>query len=202
MSTFRPDKRTDDGQLIHPLSQPRHVLAHIDSRDIRMNRRELASVFNRCRRFQVHHILMRRSTRQEDHDDGFVLLSRCRVFRLQQLRQRDSAKPERSDFQKRASGNTIAVIRCRTLNRQHARIRIVVNRADEVHKLSAEWSSNTSPLLEKPSRSAERLQILLHALHDCEGIGTDRHKTKAEINMLLLKPRFCQDAGCFAVCLA
>src|SRR5262249_15414866 len=62
----------DDHKLAHHLRQPRHVLADPQALDIGSNWLEVAPYPRRCLRFEVEHILMRRSSGQEDHDDRFV----------------------------------------------------------------------------------------------------------------------------------
>jgi hypothetical protein len=72
MLSLGTDQRPNDGQLIHPLSQQRHVFANFNSINVGMDRRKLTAILNGSQWLQVDHILMRRTTGEKNHDHRFV----------------------------------------------------------------------------------------------------------------------------------
>ena len=61
-----PDQR----ELVHHSRGERQKLADLNARDVRIDGRKLTANFQRRIRLEIHHVLVRRATRQEDHDDG------------------------------------------------------------------------------------------------------------------------------------
>jgi hypothetical protein len=64
--------RPDDGVFISQLGQTRQMLANLDSSDIGPDGIELAADFRGRIPLQIEDILMRWSTREEDHNHRFV----------------------------------------------------------------------------------------------------------------------------------
>ena len=65
------DHRTDDGKLVHHLRHQRELIANTNSWDICRNLIELAAhLLGRV--WQIPHVLVRRTARKKNVDDGFV----------------------------------------------------------------------------------------------------------------------------------
>ena len=89
-------QRANDGELVHHRRQPRHVLADFDARDVRPDRLERSANLDRRLHLQVEHVLVRWTTGQIDHDDGFVreiLSARRRRGLLRPAEYRGSESP-------------------------------------------------------------------------------------------------------------
>ena len=72
MGIDRADQGSDDRQFIHHSGHARKQFTNADARDFRGNLSELTADFRGRVRLDVEHVLMRGSTGQEDHDDGFM----------------------------------------------------------------------------------------------------------------------------------
>ena len=107
VATMRPDHRTDEAELVRHAGDLREQLTYLNSGNIRVDRFELAADVRRRVEFDVEHVLMRRTTGQEDHDDGFVtepFAGRLRgCFRLEELWERQAAKSQPSYLEESAS---------------------------------------------------------------------------------------------------
>ena len=66
------DHRADQRQLVHHRCQAGQVLANLDARNLGFDRLELAANFRWGVHLEVEDVLVRRATRQENHDDCFV----------------------------------------------------------------------------------------------------------------------------------
>ena len=64
--------RTDDGKLVHHLRHQRELIANTNSWDICRNLIELAAHLLGRVRLEIPHVLVRRTARKENVDDGFV----------------------------------------------------------------------------------------------------------------------------------
>jgi hypothetical protein len=59
-------------EFIHDGSDSRHMFANLDAWDFGVDRLELPANFGRRVQLQIEHVLMRRATWQENHDNCFV----------------------------------------------------------------------------------------------------------------------------------
>ena len=66
------DHRTDDGKLVHHLRHQRELIANTNSWDICRNLIELAAHLLGRVWLEIPHVLVRRTARKENVDDGFV----------------------------------------------------------------------------------------------------------------------------------
>ena len=96
------------------------MFADFNAGNIRANRLKLTADFRRCIRLEIKCVLVRRSTRQIDHDDRLVCLPNTGgCFRLEKLRQGQPTQTQRTDLQEIPAGNAVAELRTGTLDRQH-----------------------------------------------------------------------------------
>ena len=70
--TDRADERANRDQPVHHLGHQGEVLADLDPRHARIDRLEFAANFRGSVHLQIEHVLMRRATWQENHDNCFV----------------------------------------------------------------------------------------------------------------------------------
>ena len=81
------------------------MLAEVHPRDLAGDRLELAADSGGSVRLQVNHVLVRRSTRQEDHDHGLVRPASARGgLGREDLGHREPAKREAADPQESRAG--------------------------------------------------------------------------------------------------
>ena len=66
------DHRTDDGKLVHHLRHQRELIANTNSWDICRNLIELAAHLLGRVWLEIPHVLVRRTARKKNVDDGFV----------------------------------------------------------------------------------------------------------------------------------
>jgi hypothetical protein len=97
----QPRQRTNDGDPVPPCRQLRHQLADFKARHVRRNRREFASNLLGRAGLEVEHVLMRRTTVQEDVDDRLAFAGRAPRVGTKQVADgnapdRQSAKAQRS----------------------------------------------------------------------------------------------------------
>ena len=107
------DNGSNDCQAIHDGGHFGKVFADLNAGNFGGNGFEFSSNFGRRLRFQVEHVLMRRASGQEDHNDRLVRAAVSGIgVGAEQVRQGQSAQSESSDFEKVAARNAVAKLRC------------------------------------------------------------------------------------------
>jgi hypothetical protein len=110
MPIFHPDHGPDDRVLVGAFGEERKVFANLETGNVGGDGFELAADFARRIRLQIKHVLVGRTPRQEDHDDGLVRFSDTgRRFRSKQFRQSQATQPEGANFQKIPARDAVAV---------------------------------------------------------------------------------------------
>ena len=95
------DHGTNKGEFIHLLGQKRQVFTDLDAGHVGRDGVEFATYLRWRFHLQIHHVLMRWTTGQEDHDHRFVGTADTGLrFSAQQSRQRDPSESHRPDAQK------------------------------------------------------------------------------------------------------
>ena len=106
------DDRADEGEFVRHLRHARQLLADLNAGDVRFDGTELAAVFGGCVGLHVPHVLVRRTARQEDHDDRLVIdpLGRFSTNRLRRedLGQTRATEGEATDLEKGTSRESVA----------------------------------------------------------------------------------------------
>src|SRR5438876_9648551 len=96
------------------------MLANLDAGNFGIDRLELAANFRRRVLLEIEHILVRRPTRQKDHDDRLVRFANAGLrLGAQKLRQGQTAQRERADFEEIPARNAVTKTRLTTVDRQH-----------------------------------------------------------------------------------
>ena len=109
--------------LVHDPRHPRHMLADLQARDVRVDRPKLAADLRRRVHLHVVHVLMRRRTAHVDHDHRLVRRADARLLLgLEQLWQRQAAQGEAADAKHVAAADAIA--ECRAAVWTAAQLRI------------------------------------------------------------------------------
>src|SRR5882672_2677893 len=106
------DHGPDDRELVHDLRHAREELADLDAGDVGPDGPQLAADFGGRVRLQVPHVLVGRTARQEDHDDGFVrgTLRAGLFLGAEDLGKGEPAQGESADAQEGAPGDSVAEI--------------------------------------------------------------------------------------------
>ncbi len=106
----RADQRVHEDELVGHGRQPRKMLADTDSRHLGRNRRKLPAHTGRSIHLDIIHVLVRRTARQVDHDDGLVGASRFgHAFRPQELREAQPAQAKRANLDEVPPRHLVAV---------------------------------------------------------------------------------------------
>ena len=101
--------RTDDGKFVHHLRHQRELVSNTDSRDICRNLIKLATHLLGSIRLEIPHVLVRRTARKENVDDGFVAAARSLLsLRPEELREGQAAHSQAADSEKSAAGKPVA----------------------------------------------------------------------------------------------
>ena len=96
------------------------MLANLDAGNFGADRLEFAPDLRRRVLLEIEHVLVRRSARQEDHDDRLMRFADAGLrLGAQQLRQRQTAQPQRADLQKIPARNAVTKPRFIAVDRQH-----------------------------------------------------------------------------------
>src|SRR5262249_14533633 len=100
-------------------------LADLDARDVRVDRAELPADLARGVHLEVPHVLVGRSTTEEDIDDRLVRRRRAGAGLGPEhvgQRQRGGAEGERPDLEEAAAGDAVAVAPLLAPNREHGQV--------------------------------------------------------------------------------
>ena len=98
------------------------MFADLDAADIGGNRFEFAADFRGRVHLEIEDVLMRRSAREENHDDSLVRSADAGLrFGLQELGQRQAAQTQGADFKEISAGNSVAEPLSGSVDRQHKR---------------------------------------------------------------------------------
>src|SRR5262249_51797590 len=117
--------RADDDALVHQPGDAREDLADLDARDVRVDRAELPADLARGVHLEVPHVLVGRSTTEEDIDDRLVRRRRAGAGLGPEhvgQRQRGGAEGERPDLEEAAAGDAVAVATLLAPNREHGQV--------------------------------------------------------------------------------
>lgn len=158
MPPFRSHQRSDDRQPIHELSQTRQMFTDFNPWHARFDRPKLATNLHWSVHLQIEHVLMRRSSGQENHDDRFRRSTNPLLrLGLQELRQGYSTQCQPTNLQKGTPGNATAFWLCQLPNRRHGR---APTRERNIY-LSAEFQdvSNRVNILESPCESKGKTPV-------------------------------------------
>ena len=122
MAIFSTDHGANDRVFIGQDGKARKVLANLDARHVRGYGPKFAAHFARGIGLQIKHVLVRRSARQENHDDRLVRAADAGLrFGLEKLWQGQAAETECADFEKISARDTVAEPLFRSVDCQHKR---------------------------------------------------------------------------------
>ena len=104
-------QRSQQRQLVGIRGETRHQLADFDAGHVGGDRPELATNLCRGLRFQIVHVEVRRSSGKQHVNDALCpAAAACPfAFRLQDIRQSQTAQPEGSDLHPAAARDSVAV---------------------------------------------------------------------------------------------
>ena len=127
----RPDQRADDSELIHHLREPRHQLADLYSGHVGRDRLEFPANLGRRIRLEIEHVLVRRPSRQVDHDDRLMGRADTRSsLGRQDISQSEPTQGQTADLEELPPRNSITEPLLFTPYGQHRRNSFLTPRID------------------------------------------------------------------------